>query len=91
MNLAPATVSTLNGQTYTHDADDRLGSDQYDPNGNTISSAGTYDFENHLVSKGGVTIVYDGDGNRVTETVAGLTTQYLVYTQNPTGYAARRR
>src|SRR6185437_5910653 len=65
----------VNGTTanvYSYDADDRLGSDQYDPNGNTISSAGTtstYDFENHLVSKGGVTIVYDGDGNRVSETV----------------------
>ena len=83
----------MNGTTanvYSYDADDRLGSDQYDPNGNTVSSAGTtstYDFENHLVSKGGLTIVYDGDGNRVSETVAGVTTQYLVDTQNPTGYA----
>ena len=75
---------------YSYDADDRLGSDQYDPNGNTISSAGTtstYDFENHLISKGGVTIVYDGDGNRVSETVAGVTTKYLVDTLNPTEYA----
>ena len=31
--------------------------------------------------------VYDGDGNRVSETVAGVTTNYLVDTQNPTGYA----
>ena len=83
----------VNGTTanvYSYDADDRLGSDQYDANGNTTSSGGTtstYDFENHLVSKGGVTIVYDGDGNRVSETVAGVTTQYLVDTQNPTGYA----
>jgi RHS repeat-associated protein len=83
----------VNGTTanvYSYDADDRLGSDQYDSNGNTIASAGTtstYDFENHLVSKSGVTIVYDGDGNRVSETVAGVTTQYLVDTQNPTGYA----
>lgn len=36
---------------------------------------------------GGVTVVYDGDGNRVSETVAGVTTNYLVDTQNPTGYA----
>jgi len=78
---------------YTYDADDRLGSDQYDPNGNTINSlavANTYDFENHLVQHGtqpgAVTIVYDGDGNRVSETVGGVTTNYLVDTQNPTGY-----
>jgi hypothetical protein len=34
-----------------------------------------------------VTIVYDGDGNRVAKTVGGVTTNYLVDTQNPTGYA----
>ncbi len=34
-----------------------------------------------------MTIVYDGDGNRVSETVAGVTTKYLVDTVNPTGYA----
>ena len=57
---------------YTYDADDRLGSDQYDANVNTTSSFGVasaYDFENHMVQKGAVTIVYDGDGNRVSETV----------------------
>jgi len=32
-------------------------------------------------------IAYDGDGNRVAETVGGITTNYLVDTQNPTGYA----
>ena len=30
---------------------------------------------------------YDGDGNRVQETVAGVTTKYLVGEINPTGYA----
>jgi hypothetical protein len=34
-----------------------------------------------------VTTVYDGDGNRVSETVAGVRTNYLVDTVNPTGYA----
>jgi len=34
-----------------------------------------------------VAIVYDGDGNRVSETVGGVTTDYLVDTVNPTGYA----
>ena len=32
-------------------------------------------------------IVYDGDGNRVSDTVGGATTNYLVDTVNPTGYA----
>jgi len=76
--------------TYTYDADDRLGADTYDANGNTVRSTGvsdSYDFENHLVQKGAVTLVYDGDGNRVAETVGGVTTNYLVDTQNPTGYA----
>ena len=76
--------------TYTYDADDRLGADAYDADGNTINSLGTanvYDFENHLIQHGSVTVVYDGDGNRVAETVGGITTNYLVDTQNPTGYA----
>ena len=63
---------------------------RYEANGNTTSSGGitaAYDFENHLIQKGGVTIVYDGDGNRVSKTVGGVTTLYLVDTQNPTGYA----
>lgn len=83
-------VNGVTANTYSYDADDRLGSDQYDANGNTISFAGianSYDFENHMVQKGAVTIAYDGDGNRVAETVAGGTTKYLVDTQNSTGYA----
>jgi hypothetical protein len=32
-------------------------------------------------------LTYDGDGNRVQKTVAGVTTKYLVDTQSPTGYA----
>ena len=35
----------------------------------------------------GVSIGYNGDGTRVSETVAGITTQYLVDENNPTGYA----
>jgi hypothetical protein len=37
-----------------------------------------YDFENHLVQKGGLTIVYDGDGNRVAKTTPSGTTRFLV-------------
>ena len=38
-----------------------------------------------MLTRGAVTIVYDGDGNRVSETVAGVTTEYLVDDLNPTG------
>ena len=84
------TIPPAGGNTYTYDPDDRLASDQYDADGNTINSLGTantYDFENHLITHGGVAIVYDGDGNRVSEMVGGVTTNYLVDTVNPTGYA----
>jgi RHS repeat-associated protein len=40
-----------------------------------------------MVTDGFVTLIYDGDGNRVSETVGGVTTDYLVDTQNPTAYA----
>jgi RHS repeat-associated protein len=76
--------------TLFYDANDRTATDGYDNNGNTISAGGdanVYDFENHLVQHGSVSIVYDGDGNRVSETAGGETTNYLVDTLNPTGYA----
>ena len=49
--------------------------------------AGTnvYDFENRRMQAGGVKLVYDGDGNRVSDTVAGVTAKYLVGGQNLTG------
>jgi hypothetical protein len=40
----------------------------------------TNDFENHSMTHAAVTIVYDGDGNRVSETAGGATTTYLVDT-----------
>jgi RHS repeat-associated protein len=87
-----STVAAVPAATYTYDPDDRLNSDTYDANGSTIASNGktyTYDFENHLTSQtpGQVTITYDGDGNRVSETVAGIITQYLVDDRNLTGYS----
>ena len=85
-----STLTPAGGTNYTYDVDDRLAADQYDPDGNTTNSGGianAYDFENHLITHGGVAVVYDGDGNRVSETVAGVTTNYLVDTQNLTGYA----
>ena len=79
-------------QSSTYDANDRLTSDNYDSNGNTIAASGNsygYDFESHLTSlnNGAVIYVYDGDGNRVAKTVGGVTTNYLVDANNPTGYA----
>ncbi len=46
--------------------------DTCDNKGNAVSQAGAqnqYDFENHLVQHGDVKLVYDGDGNRVGETI----------------------
>lgn len=83
----PAVVPT---GLLSYDANDRVSTDSYDANGNTVINSGqtnVYDFENRLVQRGGVKIVYDGDGNRVKETVATVTTSYLVADQNPTGYA----
>jgi len=40
-----------------------------------------------MLTHGGVTMTYDGDGTRVSETAAGVTTKYLVDTLNPTGYS----
>lgn len=86
-----STLAALQSQTFTYDADDRLNTDSYDANGNTLSSGGAnyvYDFQDRLTSTStGVQIVYDADGNRVSETVAGVTTKFLVDTQTPTGYA----
>ena len=47
---------------FFYNTNDQLTSDTYDANGNTISSVGVanvYDFENRLVQKGPVTLVYD--------------------------------
>ena len=76
--------------TLFYDANDRTSTDSYDNSGNTIASGGignVYDFENHLVQHGAIAIAYDGDGNRVAETAGGIATNYLVDSNNPTGYA----
>ncbi len=93
----------MDSATYGYDANDRLLNDTYDANGNTVvgrQSSGAvesnlYDFENRLVSattaSGTVTILHDGDGNRVRKTATTatgtVTTVYLVDDRNPTGYA----
>jgi len=86
-----STLAPVPAGLWNYDANDRFtAGDTYDNNGNTASSGGianVYDFENQLIQKAGVSIVYDGDGNRVSKTVAGATTTYLVDSLNPTGYA----
>src|ERR1019366_3528354 len=75
-----------------YNLDDQLLTETYDANGNATqvgSKTFTYDSENRLktMNGGAVRIVYDGFGNRVAETVNGVTTQYLVEDDvNPTGY-----
>src|SRR5205807_1561736 len=67
-----STVAAVPSGLLNYDANDRLSTDSYDANGNTINTGGianVYDFENRLVQRGNVSIVYDGDGNRVQETV----------------------
>jgi len=71
--------------------DDWLSAETYDANGNTLTTGGktfAYDSENHLMTMNGaaVTMIYDGFGNRVSKTVGGVTTKYLVADDvNPTG------
>ncbi len=86
--------------SYAYDNDDRLDNDimpstpstYFDANGNTVSIDGyayTYDFENRLVARNGspaLSFAYDHDGNRISKTVGGATTYFLVDEQNPTGY-----
>ena len=83
-----STIPSLPGSmSYSYDANDRASNDTYDANGNTTSSAGisnTYDFENRMLTHGSLSLVYDGDGNRVSETVGGSTTKFLVDSLNPT-------
>ena len=88
---ATSTISGLAPVSGTYNADDQLAGETCDTNGNVTGTGGksfTYDSENRLTSMNGgaVTIVYDGDGNRVAKTVAGVTTRYLVDDLNPTGY-----
>jgi len=71
-------------QSFGFDLNDRLTSDSYDANGNTLFSAGHgqiqadwYDFENRLTQRTAtlngqpatIHITYDGDGNRVRKMV----------------------
>src|SRR2546427_971007 len=83
-----STVNGIAGGSYSYDVNDRLSTDTCNANGNTTSSGGVsynYDFENRLLGGGTAGMVYDGDGNRVAESVGLTTTKYLEDTENPTG------
>lgn len=87
-----STIPAIPTTTSAFNPNDQLGSDAYDSNGNTTTSAGktyVYDFENRIksVNSGQIVFVYDGDGNRVAKTVGGVTTRFLVDANSPTGYA----
>jgi RHS repeat-associated protein len=87
-----STVGGIGNQSATYTANDWLASDTYDNNGNTTVSSSVhyqYDVLDHLtdVNSGQIMLAYDGDGNRVSKTVNGTTTYYLVDDRNPSGYA----
>jgi len=87
-----SSLAAVSSTASTYDSNDRVSSDTYDNNGNTTLSGPNqygYDFENRIVSVGNnvITVAYDGDGNRVSKTVNGVVTRYLVDTNNHTGYA----
>ncbi len=84
-----STIGVIPAASATYDANDRQAGITYDNNGNTTPASGVtygYDFLNRLTSAtGGIALTYDGDGNRVQETVSGTTTNFLVDENNPTG------
>jgi len=83
-------VTGIGSQTLSYDVNDRLTTNTYDANGNTLA-AGAKTFARDSMDRltkfnsGAVTMVYDGDGTRVAKTSGGVTTQYLVDDLNPTG------
>jgi RHS repeat-associated protein len=86
-----STLNAVPGGSFAYDNNDRLTTDIYDANGNTTSFVGNtikYDFENRMTQYGtnpGVLLTYDGDGNRVSETIGGTATKFLVDDKNPMG------
>jgi RHS repeat-associated protein len=90
---ANSTLPGINPIAGTYNADDQISSETYDANGNVTATEGityTYDSQNHMTSETGngkvITMVYDAFGNRVSKTVNGVTTRYLIEDDvNPTG------
>jgi RHS repeat-associated protein len=86
-----STVTGIGAQANAYDSNDRLLSDGWDHNGNTLTAGPNqygYDSENRLLSLNAsqALYVYDGDGQLVSRTTAGVTTTYLVDDQTPAGY-----
>jgi hypothetical protein len=78
-----STVAGINSQTLGYDVNDRLTGNSFDANGNTLGANGKtfgYDSQDRMTkfNGGAVTMVYDGDGNRVSKTAGVVTTVYLV-------------
>ena len=87
-----STVSGITNQSFTYNSNDRLNGDTYDNNGSTTASAGNsyaYDVDGRLTNfnSGSAVFSYGANGIRVSKTVGGTITLYLVDDRNPTGYA----
>jgi len=86
-------LTGLTSGVFSYNADDEVSSETYDANGNATqvgAKSFTYDSENHMMTMSTtgttVSLIYDGDGNRVGKSVNGVPTWYLVDDLNPTGY-----
>jgi RHS repeat-associated protein len=86
-----SSVAGVPSTTSSYDNNDRLMSDSWDPNGNTVQSDANqygYDSENRLLSlnRTAANYVYDGEGQLVRKAAQGVTTTYLIDDQTPAGY-----
>jgi YD repeat-containing protein len=88
------TLGTLGAQNLAYNTNDWLTTDIYDRSGNTRTNGAntfTYDVQNRLTAAAlpgkAITVQYNGDGVRASETANGVTIRYLVAERNPTGYA----
>ena len=85
-----SSLSGISSGSFSFNTDDELASESYDQNGNVLATGGksfTYNSQNELISMGGsASLLYDADGNRVSKTVSGVVTKYLVDDLNRTGY-----
>jgi len=87
-----STVAGITNHTLAYNTNDWLTMDSYDNNGNTTSSAGVgyqYNYANRLTNanSGGVIIIYNAAGDRISKKVGTTNTLYLVDDRNLTGYA----
>jgi len=87
-----STVAGITNHTLAYNTNDWLTIDSYDNNGNTTTSASVayqYDYANRLTNanNGGVIIVYNAAGDRISKKVGSTNTLYLVDDRNLTGYA----